>query len=57
MNRAINAATEGFVDSIELALTLPVKIVSTALSVLLAFVNHRRPYDRIASSGEPEATH
>lgn len=45
MNRALSAATEGFVESIELALTLPVKIVSAVASVLLAFVHHRMPQD------------
>ena len=55
MNKALSAATEGFVDSIELALTLPVKILSAAASVLLAFVRHRMPQD--AGSSDPGATH
>ena len=41
MNRAIHAASEGFVGSISLALTLPAKIVSAALAVVLAFVHHQ----------------
>lgn len=56
MNRAVNAATEGFVESIELALTLPVKIFSAALAVLLAFVNHRGTYESFADAHESEET-
>ena len=56
MNRAISAASEGFVDSIQLALTLPVKILSAALSVLLAFVNHRTPQEGISASSDRNAT-
>jgi hypothetical protein len=57
MNRAISAASEGFVESIQLALTLPAKILSVALSVLFAFVHHEMPPDEVASGSGDRGTH
>jgi hypothetical protein len=41
MRDALKAIREGFVGSIELAIALPMRMLSAAVAVIVAFVQHR----------------
>jgi hypothetical protein len=41
MRDALDAIRRGFVESIELTIALPTRMVSAAVAVIVAFVHHR----------------
>jgi|KBSMisStaDraftv2_1062788.scaffolds.fasta_scaffold644157_2 hypothetical protein len=41
MRDALRAIRQGFVESIELAIALPTRMLSAAVAVIVAFVHHR----------------